>query len=101
MSLVESSMDEASGIVHITINRPEVLNAIDLPTAHAMNRAVVALRGDSRVRCVVLRGAGRHLLPAGTSPALQKTSTRQPTSLTSCSMPCIRSPRPCARSTPR
>lgn len=65
MSLVESSLDEASGIVTLTMNRPEVLNAIDLPTAQAMNRAVVALRGDARVRCVVLRGAGRAFVAGG------------------------------------
>lgn len=65
MSLVESSLDPASGIVHITINRPEVLNAIDVPTAQALNRAVLALRGDARVRCVVLRGAGRAFVAGG------------------------------------
>jgi 2-(1,2-epoxy-1,2-dihydrophenyl)acetyl-CoA isomerase len=65
MSLVESTLDDATGVVTLTLNRPEVLNAIDVPLARAMNAAVQALRGDTRVRCVVLRGAGRAFVAGG------------------------------------
>lgn len=65
MSLVESALDETSGIATLTFNRPEVLNAIDVPLAQALNRAVLALRGDARVRCVLLRGAGRAFVAGG------------------------------------
>jgi 2-(1,2-epoxy-1,2-dihydrophenyl)acetyl-CoA isomerase len=65
MSLVESSLDESTGVLTLTINRPEVLNAIDVALAHAMNAAIVPLRGDARVRCVVLKGAGRAFVAGG------------------------------------
>lgn len=65
MSLVESQLDTGTGIVTLTMNRPDVLNAIDVPLAHAMNTAVLALRGDARVRCVLLRGAGRAFVAGG------------------------------------
>lgn len=65
MSLVESKLDDSTGIVILTINRPEVLNAIDVPLARALNGAVLALKDDSRVRCVVIRGAGRAFVAGG------------------------------------
>ena len=65
MSLVESKLDASTGIVTLTINRPEVLNAIDVPLARALNSAVLALKNDARVRCVVIRGAGRAFVAGG------------------------------------
>ena len=65
MKLVESLLDETSGVLSLTLNRPEVLNAIDVPLARALHDAVVALRGDARVRCVLLRGAGRAFVAGG------------------------------------
>lgn len=65
MNLVESQLDESTGIVTLTMNRPDVLNAIDLPLAQALNHAVVPLREDTRVRCVILRGAGRAFVAGG------------------------------------
>lgn len=65
MNLVESQLDASTGIVTITMNRPEVLNAIDVALARAMNAAIVPLRTDARVRCVVLKGAGRAFVAGG------------------------------------
>lgn len=65
MSLADRMLDEATGIVRITVNRPEVLNAIDVPTACAIRDAVLPLRGDAGVRCVILRGAGRAFVAGG------------------------------------
>lgn len=65
MSLCERVLDESTGIATITMNRPEVLNAIDVAMAKAMNAAVLGLRDDARVRCVVLRGAGRAFVAGG------------------------------------
>lgn len=65
MSLAERSLDAATGIVTITLNRPEVLNAIDVPLAEALRDAVVPLAGDARVRAVVLRGNGRAFVAGG------------------------------------
>jgi 2-(1,2-epoxy-1,2-dihydrophenyl)acetyl-CoA isomerase len=65
MSLIESELDDSTGIVTLTINRPEVLNAIDVPLARALEAAVLPLADDARVRCVVIRGAGRAFVAGG------------------------------------
>lgn len=65
MSLVESEQDAERGIVTLTINRPEVLNALDAPTAQALRAAVEPLADCPGVRCVVLRGAGRAFMAGG------------------------------------
>ncbi len=38
------------GVAKVTINRPEVRNALDLETADAMSRAVDQLDGDPELR---------------------------------------------------
>lgn len=65
MNLVESQLDDATGVLTLTINRPEVLNAIDVRLAQALNAAVVPLRSNERVRCILLRGAGRAFVAGG------------------------------------
>jgi len=52
-------VDRQAGVATITLNRPERLNAIDLPTLEALVAALGDLAGDASVRCVVLTGAGR------------------------------------------
>ncbi len=47
------------GVVVLELNRPQALNAIDVPLARAFHDAVAALAGDAAVRAVVIRGAGR------------------------------------------
>jgi enoyl-CoA hydratase/carnithine racemase len=46
------------GIVTLTINRPDKLNAMTKPLWRLLGEAVARLDGDDGVRCVVLRGAG-------------------------------------------
>ena len=65
MALAELSIDVVTGIARVTINRPEVLNAIDVPTARAIHDAVVPLAKRDDVRCVVLSGAGRAFVAGG------------------------------------
>lgn len=51
----------AEGAVHhLTLNRPEQLNAIDMTMAHELIDYFGALQFDDAVSVVVLRGAGRH-----------------------------------------
>jgi len=45
---------------HLTLNRPEQLNAIDMTMAGELLEYFGALQFDTDVRVVVLRGAGRH-----------------------------------------
>jgi 2-(1,2-epoxy-1,2-dihydrophenyl)acetyl-CoA isomerase len=52
-------LTEDRGSVRIlTLNRPEVRNAIDLPLRHALGEAVEAADADPGVRALVLTGAG-------------------------------------------
>src|SRR5262245_50461113 len=43
----------------LTLNRPEALNAIGTATIEALRAILDELRGDDRVRSLVLAGAGR------------------------------------------
>ncbi len=54
-----------AGIAWLRFNRPERLNAIDVPMAEALRDAVLALRGDATLRCVVLAGEGRAFMAGG------------------------------------
>ncbi len=47
------------GVAQITLNRPEVLNALNEPLMHELAQAVQAAARDSAVRAVLLTGAGR------------------------------------------
>lgn len=49
----------AEGILRVTLNRPERLNAIDAALAQALRETIDRAAGDDAVRVVLLRGAGR------------------------------------------
>lgn len=65
MKPVLLEIDRASGIATLTLNRPEVLNAIDLPTAQGLLESAQALKADGSARCVIVRGAGRAFAAGG------------------------------------
>lgn len=49
----------ADGVLTVTLNRPDKLNAIHNPLAEALLAAVEQARGDPDVRVLLLRGTGR------------------------------------------
>jgi enoyl-CoA hydratase len=51
--------DDRNGWAMLTLNRPDKLNALTVAMFKELRAHVAALRGDERVGCVVLRGAGR------------------------------------------
>jgi 2-(1,2-epoxy-1,2-dihydrophenyl)acetyl-CoA isomerase len=51
--------DVTDGIARITFNRPEAMNALDLPTKEALVAAVGRAAADPQARVVVLAGTGR------------------------------------------
>ncbi|KRF21186.1 enoyl-CoA hydratase [Nocardioides sp. Soil797] len=53
------------GVAHLELNRPEVSNAVDLPTAHALDAAIEAADNDDAVRAVLLTGAGKRFCAGG------------------------------------
>jgi len=48
-----------AGVATVTLNRPERLNTIDLPTLELLVSVLDCVAADPEVRCVVLAGSGR------------------------------------------
>jgi 2-(1,2-epoxy-1,2-dihydrophenyl)acetyl-CoA isomerase len=57
--------DVADGIARITLDRAEVSNAVDLPTATALDAAVEAAAADEAVRVLLMSGAGPRFCAGG------------------------------------
>ena len=55
----------ADGVALVTLNRPEVLNALDYQTLGELVAALEALDVDESVRCIVITGAGDRAFAAG------------------------------------
>ena len=55
----------ADGVALVTLDRPEVLNALDYATLGELVEALEALDGDESVRCIVITGAGDRAFAAG------------------------------------
>jgi enoyl-CoA hydratase/carnithine racemase len=55
----------ASGLAEITLNRPEVLNAINGAMHHGLLAALGRAAADDAVRAVVIRGSGRAFSAGG------------------------------------
>lgn len=55
----------AGAVATLCFNRPDALNAIDVPMAHALLAAVRQLAADPGVRAVVLCGAGKGFMAGG------------------------------------
>jgi len=49
----------------VTVNRPQVLNALDTPTLDELRRALLELQADASVRAVILTGSGEKAFVAG------------------------------------
>lgn len=58
-------LDKQGGVATLTLNRPDVLNALDRQMALALVEAVADLTDDDNVRAVVLKGAGRGFMAGG------------------------------------
>lgn len=68
-----------NGVVEVTIARPEVRNALNEPTALALNNALAAVAKDDQIRCVILRGEGSSFC-AGADLAEFEKAASQPAS---------------------
>jgi isohexenylglutaconyl-CoA hydratase len=53
------------GVLHVTLNRPEVKNAMNLEMVRELGEALTSAEADPSVRVVVLRGAGGHFCSGG------------------------------------
>lgn len=62
---LRTTTDKATGVALLTLDRPERLNAIDLPTAEQLTCFWQELRYDDAVRAVVVTGAGERAFCTG------------------------------------
>jgi enoyl-CoA hydratase len=65
MSFENLLLDRDGAVAVLTINRPAVRNALDSRTLDELRQALLALRHDDGVRCVVVTGAGDKAFIAG------------------------------------
>jgi len=59
MAYQNIAVEAADGIAVVTLNRPEVLNALDQATMDELVDALEGFDRDGGVRCIVITGAGR------------------------------------------
>jgi len=64
-------------VVRLRFQRPEVLNALDLPMARALRDACVSIAADPSVRVVVLSGAGRAFVAGGDISVMREDPVRK------------------------
>ena len=57
--LLTERRGETDGILWITLNRPEKLNALTFPLLRELREVLFEARFDRSVRCIVITGAGR------------------------------------------
>jgi enoyl-CoA hydratase/carnithine racemase len=66
----------ADGIMVVTLNRPEKLNALDVPSKEQLGRIWAEAAANPQVRGIVLRGAGEKAFCAGSDiKEIQRTGT--------------------------
>lgn len=58
-------LDRDGAIATLTLNRPGSLNALDSEMIDALIAHSATLAADDSVRCVVIKGAGRHFMAGG------------------------------------
>jgi len=58
-------VDKRDGIATLTMNRPEIRNALSLEMQDAMIAALTDIELDNDIRCVVIQGAGDHFMAGG------------------------------------
>ena len=66
-----------NGIMTITMNRPDVLNALDMELCDALNREILSVEQDNDIRCVVIRG-GEQFMAGGDIKYFSENKNFQP-----------------------
>jgi enoyl-CoA hydratase len=54
-----------NGIAYVTVNRPKVLNALNMETMEELRKVFHQIKNDSEVRVVILTGSGEKAFVAG------------------------------------
>jgi len=70
-------IDRDGAVALVTVNRPKVLNALNMQTLDELRRAILDLKRDDAVRALVLTGAGEKSFVAGAD--INELATQTPT----------------------
>ncbi len=71
----------ADGIGHITLNRPERMNAVTTELAHQLEHALSELSSDPAANVIVIRGAGKNFCAGGDVDEVERLRSAGPESL--------------------
>src|SRR2546429_9485765 len=74
-------LQRKSGIARLTLNRPNRLNTIDLPMAHALLEAATVLADDDALRVVLIEATGNHFCGGGDLKSFAQTGPELPSHL--------------------
>ena len=61
----------------ITLNRPEAMNTFNVPSARALNDALVSMDKDDDVRVMIIRASGKHFSTGISLPEFQGKSPKE------------------------
>ncbi len=71
-------LSRQASVATLTLNRPDALNTLDVAMMEALVRHTSALAADGSLRCVVLKGAGRHFMAGGDLRTFAESLPRPP-----------------------
>ena len=69
--------EKIGAVAVVTLNRPDKLNAIDIPLRLALADAIEAADADAGVRAIVLTGAGRAFCSGGDIASMQRMGQQE------------------------
>ena len=72
MSYNSIHLDNDSGVVRLTLNRPDERNAMTSEMGEEIRDAVAEINGDAKSRVVVIRGAGKSFSAGGNLESLEQ-----------------------------
>ncbi|HKM46907.1 MAG TPA: enoyl-CoA hydratase-related protein, partial [Terriglobales bacterium] len=58
-------LEKKNAIAYVTVNRPKVLNALNMATMEELRAAFTDIRSDVSIRVAILTGAGEKAFVAG------------------------------------
>lgn len=77
MNLENLLIERDGAVAIVTVNRPQVLNALNTRTLDELRRAILELKHDDGVRAVILTGSGEKSFVAGAD--INELATQTPT----------------------
>src|ERR1700741_2439505 len=71
----------ADGVGHVTLNRPERMNAVTIELARELERALSELSMDPAVNVIVIRGVGKNFCAGGDVAEVERLRSAGPEQL--------------------